>query len=56
MNNKTVNRQLFVKNGGIQPETWDTEAIIHYFIGNFAKQWTMCDGYITTYLFASKKA
>ena len=39
-----------MKTGGPQPETWDPEAINKYFIGNFAKQWAMCDGYIPTYL------
>ena len=37
MDKKTVTLQLFMKNGGPQPETWDPEAINKYFIGNFAK-------------------
>jgi hypothetical protein len=47
---KTVTLQLFMKTGGPQPETWDPEAINKYFIGNIAKQWAMCDGYLPTYL------
>jgi len=39
-----------MKTGGPQPETLDPEAINKYFIGNFAKQWAMRDGYIPTYL------
>jgi hypothetical protein len=39
-----------MKTGGPQPETWDPEAINKYFIGNIAKQWAMCDGYMPTYL------
>ena len=50
MDKKTVTLQLFMKNGGPQPETWEPEAINKYFIGNFAKQWAMCDGYLPTYL------
>jgi hypothetical protein len=50
MEQKTVTLHLFMKNGGPQPETWDTEAINKFFIGNFAKQWAMCDGYMPTYL------
>ena len=50
MDKKTVTLQLFMKTGGPQPETWDQEAINKYFIGNFAKQWAMCDGYLPTYL------
>jgi hypothetical protein len=50
MDKKTVTLQLFMKTGGPQPETWDPEAINKYFIGNFAKQWAMCDGYLPTYL------
>ena len=50
MDKKTVTIQLFMKTGGPQPETWDPEAINKYFIGNFAKQWAMCDGYLPTYL------
>jgi hypothetical protein len=41
MDKKTVTLQLFMKNGGTQPETWDPEAINNYFIGNFAKQCAM---------------
>ena len=40
----------FYENWRPQPETWDPEAINKYFIGNFAKQWAMCDGYLPTYL------
>jgi hypothetical protein len=50
MEKKTVTLQLFMKTGGPQPETWDTEAINKYFIGNFAKQRAMRDGYLLTYL------
>jgi hypothetical protein len=50
MEQKTVTLHLFMKNGGPQPETWDTEAINKFFIGNYAKQWAMLDGYIPTYL------
>jgi hypothetical protein len=50
MDKKTVTLQLFMKTGGPQPETWDPEAINKYFIGNFAKQWAMYDGYLPTYL------
>jgi hypothetical protein len=50
MDKKTVTLQLFMKTGGPQPETLDPEAINKYFIGNFAKQWAMRDGYIPTYL------
>lgn len=50
MEQKTVNLQLFMKNGGPQPETWDTEAINKFFIGNYAKQWALRDGYMPTYL------
>jgi hypothetical protein len=39
-----------MKTGGPQPETWDPDAINKYFIGNFAKQWAMCEGYLPTYL------
>ena len=47
---KTVTIQLFMKTGGPQPESWDPDAINKYFIGNFAKQWAMCEGYLPTYL------
>jgi hypothetical protein len=50
MDKKTVTIQLFMKTGGPQPESWDPEAINKYFIGNFAKQWAMRDGYMPTYL------
>jgi hypothetical protein len=50
MDKKTVTVQLFMKTGGSQPETWDPDAINKYLIGNFAKQWAMCDGYLPTYL------
>ena len=50
MDKKTVTLHLFMKTGGPQPETWDPEAINKYFIGNFAKQWAMCNGYLPTYL------
>jgi hypothetical protein len=50
MDKKTVTLQLFMKTGGQQPQTWDPAAINQYFIGNFAKQWAMCDGYLPTYL------
>ncbi len=50
MDKKTVTLQLFMKTGGPQPETLEPEAINKYFIGNFAKQWAMLDGYIPTYL------
>lgn len=50
MEQKTVTLQLFMKNGGPQPETWDTDAINKFFIGNYAKQWAMRDGYMPTYL------
>ena len=50
MEQKTVTLHLFMKNGGPQPETWDTDAINKFFIGNLAKQWAMCDGYMPTYL------
>ena len=50
MDKITVTLHLFMKTGGPQPETWDPEAINKYFIGNIAKQWAMCDGYLPTYL------
>lgn len=50
MDKKTLTLNLFMKTGGPQPETWDPEAINKFFIGNFAKQWAMCDGYLPTYL------
>jgi hypothetical protein len=50
MDNKTVTLQLFLKTGGPQPETLEPEAINKYFIGNFAKQWAMRDGFLPTYL------
>jgi hypothetical protein len=50
MDKKTVTLHLFMKTGGPQPETWDPEAINKYFVGNFAKNWAMCDGYLPTYL------
>ncbi len=50
MDKKTVTLHLFMKTGSPQPETWDPEAINKYFIGNFAKHWAMCDGYLPTYL------
>ena len=50
MDKKTITLQLFMKTGGPQPETWDPDAINKYFIGNFAKQWAMRDGYLPTYL------
>ena len=50
MDKKTVTVHLFIKTGGPQPETWDPEAINKLFIGNFAKHWAMCDGYLPTYL------
>jgi hypothetical protein len=50
MEQKTVTLHLFMKNGGPQPETWDTDAINKFFIGNYAKQWAMRDGYMPTYL------
>ena len=50
MEQKTVTLHLFMKTGGPQPETWDTDAINKFFIGNLAKQWAMCDGYMPTYL------
>ena len=50
MDKKTITLQLFMKTGGPEPETWDPEATNKYFIGNFAKQWAMCDGYLPTYL------
>lgn len=49
MDKKTFTLLLFMKTGGPQPQTWDPEAINKYFIGNFAKQWAMCDGYHPTY-------
>ena len=48
MDKKTVTLKLFMKTGGTQPENWDPEAINKFFIGNFAKQWAMCDGYLPT--------
>jgi hypothetical protein len=50
MEQKTVTLHLFMKNGGPQPETWNTDAINKFFIGNYAKQWAMRDGYMPTYL------
>ena len=50
MDKKTITLNLFMKTGGPQPDTWEPEAINKYFIGNFAKQWAMCDGYLPTYL------
>jgi len=50
MDKKTVTLQLFMKTGGPQPESWDPDAINKYFIGNFANQWAMRDGYLPTYL------
>ena len=50
MDKTTITLQLFMKTGGPQPETWDPDAINKYFIGNFAKQWAMCDGYLPTFL------
>ncbi len=39
-----------MKTGGPQPETWDPEAINKYFIGNFAKKWSMYDWYLPSFL------
>jgi hypothetical protein len=50
MEQKTVTLHLFMKNGVPQPETWDTDAINKFFIGNYAKQWAMRDGYFPSYL------
>ncbi len=50
MDKKTVTLQLFMKTGGNQPKSWDSEVINKYFIGNYAKQWAMCDGFLPTYL------
>lgn len=50
MDKKTVTLKLFMKTGGPQPETLDPDAINKFFIGNFAKQWAMCYGYLPTYL------
>jgi hypothetical protein len=50
MDKKTVTLQFFMKTGGPQPETSDPEAINKFFIGNFANQWAMRDGYLPTYL------
>jgi hypothetical protein len=50
MDKKTVTLNLFMKTGGPQPETLDPEVINKFFIGNLAKQWAMCDGYLPTYL------
>jgi len=50
MDKKTISIRLFMKTGGPQPETLDPDAINKYFIGNHAKQWAMCDGYLPTYL------
>ena len=50
MNEKTVSVQLFMPNGGPQPEQLTPIYINHYFIGNFAKQWAMRDGYLPTFL------
>ena len=50
MDKKTVTLQLFMKSGGPQPENWDPDSINKFFIGNYAKKWAMCDGYMPTYL------
>ena len=50
MDEKTVSVQLFMPNGGPQPLQLAPDAINHYFIGNFAKQWAMRDGYLPTFL------
>jgi len=50
MDKKTVTLNLFMKTGGPQPETLEPEAINKFFIGNLAKQWAMCEGYLPTYL------
>ncbi len=50
MDKKTVTLRFFLKTGGLQPETMDPEVINKYFIGNLAKEWAMCDGYLPTYL------
>jgi hypothetical protein len=50
MDKKTVTLQLFMKTGGPQPKILDPDALNKYFIGNYAKQWSMCDGYLPTYL------
>jgi hypothetical protein len=50
MDKKTFTLHLFMKTVDHQPKTWDPEVINTYFIGNYAKQWAMCDGYLPTYL------
>lgn len=50
MDKKTISIRFFMKTGGPQPETLDPDAINKYFIGNYAKQWAMWDGYLPTYL------
>lgn len=44
----TVPIQLFIKTGGTQPTLWDVKVIDHFFKGNVAKKWAMCDGYLPT--------
>ena len=50
MDKKTISVPVFMPNGGPQPETLAPDAINHYFIGNFAKQWAMRDGYLPSFL------
>ena len=50
MDKKPITINLFFKTGGPQPETLDPSAINKFFIGDYAKQWAMLDGYIPTYL------
>jgi len=46
---RSINIEVFMKTGGPQPESWDTNAIDNFFIGNLAKRWAMRDGYLPTY-------
>lgn len=50
MEKKPVTIHLYFKTGGPQPETLDPVAINKYFIGDYAKQWAMLDGYLPTFL------
>jgi len=48
-NNITCKVQVFTKTGGGQPSTLDADQINKFFKGNYAKQWAMIKGYISTF-------
>ncbi len=50
MDKKPIKIHLFFKTGGPQPESLDPSAINKFFIGDYAKQWAMLDGYLPTYI------